>query len=313
MIIRLGYVAISKSIKESTSTPYSYTTWVQEKDQEKLEKIIISNLEALYQTLIYNDKNHIHFYRISSNIIPLATHPNVSFDYLEKFLPYYKKITSILQKSKIRVDFHPNQYCVLNSVKKEVITSAINILEYHYQLLKILDIQDKIILLHIGSNAFGKTNSLSRFIHTFENLPNHLKEIIAIENDDKVFNIEDCLFLAKKLNIPVVLDYHHHQCNPTSKELFTYLNDIFLTWKRKGMTPKIHFSSPKNKREYRAHNDYIDTNSFIQFLNILKQKNQDVDIMLETKAKDDALFRLVRELKYHENYLFLDETSFKIE
>ena len=103
MIIRLGYVAISKSIKESTSTPYSYTTWVQEKDQEKLEKIIISNLEALYQTLIYNDKNHIHFYRISSNIIPLATHPNVSFDYLEKFLPYYKKITSILQKSKIRV------------------------------------------------------------------------------------------------------------------------------------------------------------------------------------------------------------------
>ena len=35
--------------------------------------------------------------------------------------------------------------------------------------------------------------------------------------------------------------------------------------------------------------------------------------MLEAKAKDDALFRLVRELKYHENYLFLDETSFKIE
>lgn len=79
------------------------------------------------------------------------------------------------------------------------------------------------------------------------------------------------------------------------------------------MIPKIHFSSPKNKRESRSHNDYIDTNSFIQFLNILKQKNQDVDIMLESKAKDDALFRLVRELKYHENYLFLDETSFKIE
>lgn len=79
------------------------------------------------------------------------------------------------------------------------------------------------------------------------------------------------------------------------------------------MTPKIHFSSPKNKREYRAHNDYIEVDSFIQFLNLLKPKNQDVDIMLEAKAKDDALFRLVRELKYHENYLFLDETSFKIE
>ena len=32
--------------------------------------------------------------------------------------------------------------------------------------------------------------------------------------------------------------------------------------------------------------------------------------MLEAKAKDEALFRLIRELKYKINYTFLDETSF---
>ena len=32
--------------------------------------------------------------------------------------------------------------------------------------------------------------------------------------------------------------------------------------------------------------------------------------MLECKAKDDALFRLVRELKYKTNYKFIDETTF---
>ena len=35
----------------------------KEKNQEKLDHIITSNLESLYQTLIYNEKNHIHFYR----------------------------------------------------------------------------------------------------------------------------------------------------------------------------------------------------------------------------------------------------------
>ena len=32
--------------------------------------------------------------------------------------------------------------------------------------------------------------------------------------------------------------------------------------------------------------------------------------MLEAKFKDDALFKLVRELKYKTNYKFIDETSF---
>ena len=35
--------------------------------------------------------------------------------------------------------------------------------------------------------------------------------------------------------------------------------------------------------------------------------------MIEAKAKDDALFRLVRELKYKTNYKFIDETTFILE
>ena len=38
----------------------------------------------------------------------------------------------------------------------------------------------------------------------------------------------------------------------------------------------------------------------------------DIDVMLEAKAKDDALFRLIRELKYKTDYNFIDETSFEI-
>lgn len=157
------------------------------------------------------------------------------------------------------------------------------------------------------------TQTTSRWINNqFKLLPEYLKEVIAIENDDKVFTIEDCLFLSKKLHIPVVLDYHHFICNHESNDINLFFKDIFASWTDRGLRPKIHFSSPKNKKEFRSHHDYIDASEFIKFLNIICSYNQDIDIMLETKAKDDALFRLVRQLKYKTNYKFIDDTSFEI-
>lgn len=311
MKIRLGYVAISQTLDYiTTSSTITYTNYQKEKNTEKLEAIITSNLENLIKILTYNEKNHIHFYRISSNLIPLATKKEVSFDYLTPYQSYYQRVKKIIKHSNIRVDMHPNQYCVLNSVKQEVVSMSQDILEYHYKILDAIGIKDKLIILHIGSNTFGKKNSLTRFIHNFSKLPKHLQEIIAIENDDKIFNIEDCLYLSNILDIPIVLDYHHFQCNHNNKKIEEYLIQVLNTWH--GKRPKMHFSSPKNKKEYRAHHEYINVNDFIDFLQILSSYQQDIDIMLEAKGKDEALFRLIRELKYKKNYKFIDETSFEI-
>lgn len=144
-------------------------------------------------------------------------------------------------------------------------------------------------------------------------MPKYIQECIVIENDDKIFNVNDCLYISNKLNIPVVLDYHHFICNNNGELIEDLILDIFKTWKNK--TPKIHFSSPKSnlKREFRSHHDYINADTFIEFLNKIKFINQDFDIMLEAKAKDDALYRLVRELKYKTNYTFIDESTFIME
>ena len=210
----------------------------------------------------------------------------------------------------MRIDFHPDQYCVLNSVKKEVVYNSIEILKYHYNLLKCFNIKDKVLILHIGSNVFGKENSMKRFINNFKKLPNEIKDCIAIENDDKIFNIKDCLYLNKQIKTPIVLDYHHHICNNDDINLYEYINDIFSTWKK--TNPKIHFSSPKSKlkKELRSHNDYIDSNIFIDFIEKIKHLDYDIDIMIEAKKKDEAMFRLIRELKYKTNYKFIDDTSF---
>lgn len=310
MKIRLGYVSISKTLDGITpSTNFTYTDYVNKKaDKNKINEVIISNLEALDNIIDYNISNNIHFYRLTSKLIPLATHDLVKFDYLKKYKNCYNQISKKIVSSNMRVDVHPDQFTVLNSTKKEVVDNTVKILNYHYNILNSLNIKNKLIILHIGSSVFGKENSLKRFENNFNKLDNKLKKCIGLENDDKVYNIEDTLYLCEKLNIPFILDYHHYNCNGDNN-LEKYIERIFNTWSG---TCKMHFSTSKNKtkKEFRSHHDYIDLDSFIYFIEFMKKYNKDIDIMLEAKAKDDALFRLVRGLKYKTEYKFIDETTF---
>lgn len=314
MIIRLGYVSISKTLDSiTTSHTISYTNYLKEENKyDKLTQIIKLNLNSLDEIINYNIKNNIHFYRMTSNLIPLATMKEVEFDYIKDYKNLYDKIGKKINDHKLRVDMHPDQFTVLNSTKKEVLDNTLEILKYHYNILDALNIEDKHLILHIGSNTFGKKSSITRFINNFNHLPKHIQDCIVVENDDKIFNIVDTLELCKKINRPMVLDYHHYLCNSGNIDINNYYQQIFSTWKNSN--PKIHFSSPKNKtkKDIRTHHDYINPNDFISFIESIKHLNFNIDIMLEAKAKDEALFRLIRYLKYKTNYKFIDDTTFEV-
>lgn len=314
MKVRLGYVALSKALDDvTTSSTITYTNYINKNyNTSKLLEITKNNLDSLYEIIKYNVKNNFHFYRLTSKLVPLATHDKVDFDYITPLLDEYKKIGKLINGNNIRVDTHPDQYAVLNSMNSKIVKNTVEILEYHYKIMDAIGIKDKIIILHVGSSACGKKASITRFINNFNKLPDHIKKCIAVENDDKVYNIKDVLELCHKINVPMVLDYHHFICNNEKEDINDYLKEIIDTWN--GKLPKMHFSSPKSKlkKEFRSHSDYINKECFIKFINILKKQDKDIDIMLEAKAKDDAVSRLARYLKYETNYKFLDETTFII-
>lgn len=314
MKVRLGYVALSKALDDvTTSSTITYTNYINKNyNTSKLLEITKNNLDSLYEIIKYNVKNNFHFYRLTSKLVPLATHDKVDFDYITPLLDEYKKIGKLINDNNIRVDTHPDQYAVLNSMDSKIVKNTVEILEYHYKIMDAIGIKDKIIILHVGSSACGKKASITRFINNFNKLPDHIKKCIAVENDDKVYNIKDVLELCHKINVPMVLDYHHFICNNEKEDINDYLKEIIDTWD--GKLPKMHFSSPKSKlkKEFRSHSDYINKECFIKFINILKKQDKDIDIMLEAKAKDDAVSRLARYLKYETNYKFLDETTFII-
>ena len=312
MKVRLGYVALSKALDDvTTSSTITYTNYINKNyNTSKLLEITKNNLDSLYEIIKYNVKNNFHFYRLTSKLVPLATHDKVDFDYITPLLDEYKKIGKLINDNNIRIDTHPDQYAVLNSMDSKIVKNTVEILEYHYKIMDAIGIKDKIIILHVGSSACGKKASITRFINNFNKLPDHIKKCIAVENDDKVYNIKDVLELCHKINVPMVLDYHHFICNNEKEDINDYLKEIIDTWN--GKLPKMHFSSPKSKlkKEFRSHSDYINKECFIKFINILKKQDKDIDIMLEAKAKDDAVSRLARCLKYETNYKFLDETTF---
>lgn len=314
MIIRLGYVAINLTLDITASKTITYTNYLKLKENEKiikLDSLIKENFENLKQIMTYNFKNEIHFYRLSPNIIPLATHPKIKNNYINKYKKQFENIGFMSKLYNIRLDTHPNHFCILNSNKKEVLNNSIKTLKYHYDIFKTMKINGKAIL-HIGGVYDNKEKAIQRFIENFKKLDKEIQKIIILENDDKIYNIKDTLYICETLGIPMVLDYHHYLCNNEKEKIEDYLPRIIKTWKKEKLNPKIHFSSPKNKKEFRSHSNYINSNDFIKFINIIKKYNTDIDIMLECKAKDEAMFKLIRQLKYKTNYYFINETTFEV-
>lgn len=311
MRIRLGYVSIANAIDDTSSASMTYKNFstLDNKDAlNKLDKIINSNLDALYEILKYNISNNITFYRMTSRLFPLSTHENVNID-ISKYEKKLKEIGKIINENKIRVGTHPDQFCILNSTKKEIIEKSIKILEEHVKIFELMGYYGGYIVIHVGSGENGKEEALKRFEQTYENIPYKIKKYLILENDDRIFNMVDTLKLCENLNIPMVFDYHHYICNNDGENYKEYLLRIANTWKNKKI--KMHFSTPKNSKNIRSHNDYINIDTFVSFIESLKVINKDIDIMLECKMKDDALFRLVRQLKYR-GYKFENDTIFII-
>lgn len=309
MKIRLGYACISNIINISSSCTTTLTYYKKLdtiSKQQKIDTIIRKNLDNLEELIKYNIKNNIHFFRITAKLIPLMDIADIDLNiYKEKFI----KIGELINENNIRVDTHIDEYCVLNSINETVVLNSIKILNNLKIVFDMFNIKYNIIM-HIGSKTNGIKEGIKRFKLNFNLLSDDLKNKIILENDDKSYNAYQTLKICEDLNIPMCLDIHHHYCNKCTKDIEYYLERILKT--SKDCKPKMHFSTPKNKKEFRSHNEYINVKEFSEFLNILKNYNKDIDIMLEAKGKDLALIKLVMELKYKENYNFIDESSFTL-
>jgi UV DNA damage endonuclease len=317
MRVRLGYVAIALGLPHTTSSgnvTYKYYQRLRAEEKiNKLKQVTYANLMALKKILEYNQKKEIHFYRITSALVPLGTHPEVNWNYRPIFNVEFKMLGDLLRESKMRVDTHPDQFNVLNSLDEQIVQNTQRNLWFHVRLFQDLGYPHPKMVLHVGSAAGGKKAALERFMENFRRFPDEITTRLILENDDKSFTAKETLGLCQKLGIPMVLDVHHHLCNNEGEELKQLLPDILHTWRGEALPAKIHFSSPKDGAKEKKHTDYIDAGSFVEFLELCRHFNQDIDVMIEAKKKDLALFKLADSIRHlRKDWTWIDASTFEL-
>lgn len=305
-IIRLGYAAMSMNVKNaSPSQTMTHAQFSKIKDEEaairKLERIAVSNLTNCLRLLRHNAAHEITFFRLSSKIIPMANHPDLPhWNYIKPLQESLEEIRSYLHEHPdMRIDFHPDHFVVLNTSNTDVFKMAARTLNMHKLLLQGMGIKpEHRCVIHVGGAYKDKEKALEQFLENWGQLPASLQKMIMLENDDKTFTLNDTLYLCEKIGIPLVFDYHHHLANHEKEAKWENEWDrIVSTWSFSELPVKMHMSSPKSEKDFRAHADFIDVNEFKQFLHHVKGSVSQIDVMLEAKSKDNAVFALVKELK----------------
>ncbi|MFD2444799.1 UV DNA damage repair endonuclease UvsE [Bacillus sp. CGMCC 1.16607] len=301
MKIRFGYVANALDLWDASPskalTFARYSALPKHERMEKLKSVTAQNLLNTKRILHYNIAHEIELYRFSSSMVPLATHPEVNWDFVTPFKSEWEELGLLIQKFKLRTSFHPNQFTLFTSPKEEVTINAVRDMEYHYKMLEAMNALERgLINIHIGGAYGDKIGSIKRFHENIKKLPLPIKKHMTLENDDKTYDVEETLLTCERENIPMILDYHHFVANKGEVDLSLYLNRIFSTWSHFPTVPKVHLSSPRSDQAFRSHAEFVSLEFVLPFFKMAKMLNQDFDIMIEAKQKNLAMQRLVEEV-----------------
>ncbi|MGM0843479.1 MAG: UV DNA damage repair endonuclease UvsE [Bacillota bacterium] len=301
MQLRLGFVANALSLWDAspskTMTFKRYSELSEDERKRKLLEVTSANLEHTKRILYYLASHEIPLYRMSSSMVPLATHPEVNWDFVSPFKKEWAELGFLIKKFNIRTSYHPNQFTLFTSTKDSVTDNAVQDMIFHHKMLEAMDVHEQsLINIHIGGTYGNKEEALARFHKNLQKLPSHVKKIMTLENDDKTYTVEETLEVCEKEGVPMILDVHHHQANQSSEPLQTYIPRILDTWKHRDLRPKIHVSSPKSEKAFRSHADNVDIDFILPYLKMFKELDEDIDIMIEAKNKDIAMLKLTEEI-----------------
>lgn len=278
-------------------------------------RVSLGYLDAIFE---YLAASQIRMYRISSNIVPYATHPDLPqfHGQIDECRAELALLGEKAHRLDLRLSMHPAQYIVLNSPDDAVAVAAVRDFVSHAAFLDAMGVSlNGKIVTHTGGVYGDRGAAMERFVRRYEGLPEAVRRRLVLENDEVSWPVTETLRIHETTGIPLVFDnLHHAVLNPEGLEAQIALRECLATWK-KGETPKIHFSSQRQaEREVirrnpstgerrlataaarvGQHDDWIDPDEFVRFVSAAGSLR--FDVMLEAKQKDLALLRLREDLQ----------------
>ena len=267
----------------------------QERGIEYASSLSLLNVLDLQKILEWNVEHGINFFRLSSNVFPWAS------EYQLCDMPDYEAIWdacesagNYVKKHGIRITSHPGPFNKLASPKERVFENTKRDLEIHGELFDMLGLpRDHYakINIHVGAAYNNKPVALDTFVANFERLPESVTSRLTVENDDRqsLYSTKELYEgLFRRTGIPIVFDYHHHGFCTGDLTEKQALELAISTWGQ--IKPVVHYSESRAEEKKdpkiraHAHSDYVN--------GPVDDYGYDLDVMIEAKAKELALFGL---------------------
>ena len=259
---------------------------------DRLDEAVRNNLECLETMLRFNVEHGVLFFRITSDLVPFASHPDVEPLWVNRYADELRRIGSFIRAYDVRIDMHPGQYTLLNAKETRIVENAIRDLEYHCQILDQMGLDKTAkVQIHVGGVYGDRSASMRRFAEAFGQLAAPIRRRVAIENDERSYPLADCLEISEATGCPVVFDVYHHSLLNQDEPLHEALNAAAETWEVTDGLPILDYSSSLPGGRFGRHADTLDPEDFEQFLR--RTYPYDFDVMLEIKDKEISALRAV--------------------
>ncbi len=296
--MRLGYPCLNWTLECKGNK----TLRLKSYSEERLIETINNNLECLSKILQFNVENGIFFFRITSDLVPLASHPICKFDWQRHFRDTFNKMGRFIEKHGMRISMHPDQFTLINSIDEDIFERSHRELLYHAQLLDLMRLDNTAkIQVHVGGVYGDRNSSIKRFIRRYYRLDTIIKKRLVIENDDVNYNLSECLYINGQTGIPVLFDVFHHSINCSGESLRDAVRLTKETWKKKDGNLMVDYSFQRRDAKPGSHAESINIKIFKKFL--AETKPYDFDIMLEIKDKEKSALKAVRVLRGDSRYM----------
>ncbi len=249
--------------------------------KERVFETVRQNLLDLPALLALCEARDISLFRLGNAIVPFASHPLFEKAWWDMLKPSFDEARFTCKNSTVRLSIHPGQFIQLASPNPLVVEASLKELVYCHKVLSWLDAKEGVITLHVGGKHGDKEATMERFYEVFSQ-ETWLKDFLALENDEYNFNAQETLSLAKRCGIGMIFDHFHHSIYPSSVSW----KEIASSWGLK--RPKVHISS-QGEGKIGTHAHFISPNDWVRLIDFLGEDANNVDIMVEAKAKEKAI------------------------
>ncbi|MFW6125553.1 MAG: UV DNA damage repair endonuclease UvsE [Chloroflexota bacterium] len=297
-IVKIGYPSINWHIGCKGNRTFRLSSY----SEERLISTVSNNLDCLRQILRFNVNHNILFFRITSDLIPFASHPVCQFAWAGFFAGDFASIGSYIRAHGVRISMHPGQYVVLNTPNAVTLDSTLSDLDYHAAVLDAmgLDASAK-IQVHVGGVYGDREASIRRFVGRYERLDGHIKRRLVIENDERSYMLSHCLRIHEETGIPVLFDVFHHELNNLGEPIADAFPLFTATWADPDGLPLVDYSHRSPGKPGPGHADTVDLQHFAGFLQ--ESRPFDFDVMLEIKDKEASALKAVGIAKDDERFI----------